>query len=240
MRFYFVCVGIFVGMAFFIGCDRNTVNDEGGHLVAGCISGDCVNGKGEKLYFSNGKAYASYNGDWRDGREEGTGVYCEISHLNGQKILPCAYDGEWKNGLPDGRGVKTIHIEADSSRYGQIVGRFVAGSPIDGTITPPEGRQYRAVWHSPFVACYTGSCKDGYGRFLWIFDSWNPAYPAAQCFDSYEGELLNGRPEGYGRHYRGQNDVVYEGIWKNGLPCTFACGNKREASGYPDKPEKGN
>jgi hypothetical protein len=63
--------------------------------AAGCVSGNCVNGKGI-MALGDG---ARYEGEFKNGKYEGQGI--EIA--DGGK-----YEGEWKNGHKEGLGTHTI------------------------------------------------------------------------------------------------------------------------------------
>ena len=52
-----------------------------------CIEGDCENGRGTYV-FTDG---SSYNGEWKDGFPEGSGI---LKYIDGSKD-----EGEWTHGL---------------------------------------------------------------------------------------------------------------------------------------------
>jgi hypothetical protein len=190
-----------------------------------CVQGNCVDGFGRKLYVVNGSFRSSYNGEWRSGKEDGKGVYCELSLEDGKEILPCTYDGDWRNGLPDGIGTKRITAlnEAGVPQQGLFRGEFHNGYPIKGHLSTPDGEQLVVEWVSPFTVCYHGDCKGGVGKIVWITEDGGPVrgYFEALCFDRYAGELKNGIPEGTGRHYRENGKLIYSGKWRNGYPENF-------------------
>src|SRR6267143_24691 len=73
-------------------------------------SGDCKNGLAQGVgvlqWFKDGKAHSRYEGEYRDGKLNGRGVYTWVS--GGR------YEGELKDNKPNGRGVFTF---ADGDRY---------------------------------------------------------------------------------------------------------------------------
>ena len=60
-------------------------------IETGCVSGDCFNGVGKRVYEDG----SSYEGQWNDGKRSGYGIW---KHKNG------FYEGEWKNDSFNGRG----------------------------------------------------------------------------------------------------------------------------------------
>jgi len=93
----------------------------------GCISGDCINGKGTYVY-DNGEKYV---GQWKDEGFHGQGTY---TLPNGGK-----YVGEWKNDKKSGQGTFTFasgnkHVGEykDDLRNGQGTSTYASGDKYVG------------------------------------------------------------------------------------------------------------
>lgn len=94
------------------------------YASAGCIEGDCFNGRGTYVWDSGNR----YEGDWQAGRRTGSGTF---TFANGEKYTGQfrdgtfhgtgtyvfkngdVYEGQWVNGKQEGRGV---HTSADGTR----------------------------------------------------------------------------------------------------------------------------
>ena len=100
-------------------------------ITAQCTEGNCIDGKGKKVW-SNGKVYI---GDFKNGLRDGSG----ISELNGYK-----YNGEWKEDLLHGQG-KFI---------------FKSGDVYEGELKDGKyNGQGKYIWKDGSV--YEGEWKDG-------------------------------------------------------------------------------
>ncbi len=158
---------------------------------AGCISGDCRNGKGIYIYPSG----AIYIGEFRNGEIHGVGV-CYYS--DGSK-----YQGEWMHRYPEGKGTKTYpdgRKRTGSWKTGQPVdqvGNLVA-EVINNEESNSDGTEIQS-------GCITGDCLNGQGVF---------AYPNGS---RYDGQFLQGKPEGWGRFHYIDGDT-YIGTFKAGYP----------------------
>jgi hypothetical protein len=122
----------------------------------GCISGDCLNGKGVIVYSAGEK----YEGEFKNGKRHGKGVYTwtqgemkgsryEGEYFEGQRhgkgklVLSTGktYTGEFKNGKYDGKG---IIIWTDGDLKGcKYDGDFKEDERTgDGTFYYADGRKY--------------------------------------------------------------------------------------------------
>lgn len=63
---------------------------------AGCLSGDCINGKGKAIYYETNNNSYTYEGNFVNGKWEGDGLL----------IIPdnATYKGTFKNGEVTGKG----------------------------------------------------------------------------------------------------------------------------------------
>lgn len=114
-------------------------------------SGSCQNqiaqGRGVLQWFKDGHANGRYEGEFRDGKENGRGVFTAANDDR--------YDGEWREGKQKGRGV---WMGADGDRYdgewrdGRKNGR--------GVYTKANGNRYEGEFSD-------GKAK-GRGAFTWL------------------------------------------------------------------------
>ena len=85
---------------------------------AGCIQGNCEDGFGEFAYAGD-LAGAHYEGDWKDGKRHGKGVFesadgdryqgawrGDVRHGRGTYTHPAGftYKGLWQSDMPHGKG----------------------------------------------------------------------------------------------------------------------------------------
>ena len=98
-------------------------------LYSQCITGDCINGSGTKVYPSGSK----YTGQFKDGKEHGRGTFY---FFNGTR-----YEGEFENGNFHGKGTVNYATGAESQ------GTFSNGtltSPLE-KIEPKETPEYTDI-----------------------------------------------------------------------------------------------
>lgn len=156
----------------------------------GCVSGDCMNGKGIYIHQSG----AIYVGDFTDGEIHGNGV---CFYEDGTK-----YQGEWRHRFPEGKGTKSY----PDGR--QISGQWKKGQPLDdmGRLVASyfQRDDYEETVDVQF-GCIRGNCENGEGTY---------AYPDGS---KYEGFFVNGKPGSRGVFYYPNGDR-YEGGFRNGLP----------------------
>jgi hypothetical protein len=95
-----------------------------GELMAECVSGNCTDGTGTKIYPSGSK----YRGEFRNGKEHGQGT---LYFFNGS-----SYEGEFRNGQFHGKG------KIQYSNGNEYSGEFLDGKMTgEGEFFPPEKRE---------------------------------------------------------------------------------------------------
>ncbi|MEL7020089.1 MAG: hypothetical protein AAGK47_00645, partial [Bacteroidota bacterium] len=158
-------------------------------LLAQCVQGDCINGRGIYNYPSG----AHYNGDFRNGEIHGVGV-CYYSDGSN-------YRGNWKNRYPDGHGIKTY---ADGSKY---KGLWKKGFPVDerGNVLDELVAKNGGLGTQIDVqtGCLQGDCKTGVGVYAYADGS------------KYEGAFEEGKIQGNGT-FTFPNGDKYIGQFKAG------------------------
>ncbi|MFN8254810.1 MAG: caspase family protein [Bacteroidales bacterium] len=159
----------------------------------GCLSGDCVNGKGIYV-FDNGEKYI---GEIKNSKREGKGTY----FFNSGEW----YKGEWKNNQRNGEGTNYF---ADGEKYtgnwkNDQRNGYGTHTYVDGTVKTGmwEMGRYVGTGNNNY-GCISGNCENGYGVFRW------------QDGEKYVGNFKNKLRHGYGSNYWADGRI-YEGTWVN-------------------------
>jgi hypothetical protein len=111
-------------------------------LKTGCISGNCINGRGTFTWADGDQ----YSGEWKDDKKHGQGTY---NYANGEQ-----YSGEWKDGNRHGKG-----------RYKYSSGMIYRGFWKDG-IRDGKGTYTSADKASRWSAVYENGEDYCQGTFL--------------------------------------------------------------------------
>ena len=163
-----------------------------------CISGDCMNGFGEKKWKSS-----NYTGEFKEGRMHGVGTFTWVDGGN--------YSGDFREGFFDGEGVRNYKSGA---RY---KGTFKYDSPHGtGLMTYKDGSSYDGQWqfgykhglgfynllnNHTYKGEYKFGNKEGSGVLTW------------EKGDIYQGSFKNGNRDGYGV-YTWPSGTSHAGFWK--------------------------
>ena len=178
----------------------------------GCISGDCLNGKGYYMFATG----AVYIGEFLNGEIHGYGT---CYYPNGT-----IYKGYWAHRFPDGQGTKTYE---DGSKR---IGFWKKGQPVDefGNFVDDQKDIVLMEKEDPTIqtGCLLGNCMNGNGTYAYVdgsryegqFLNEKPHHQGVFSYasgDRYEGELAEGLPHGLGKmvHHNGE---VSEGLWQEG------------------------
>ena len=188
-------------------------------LKTGCIKGNCVNGKGTKIWPNGDK----YNGDWKNQKPHGLGTFIWV---NGTK-----YIGDWEFGIQNGQGTVTW---ANGDKY--IGGRKNGVADGQGTFIYANGTKQSGEWKNgnfierdssgKAIGCVEGNCDNGKGTGVWekgfkYVGEWKMqnmhgfgigTWPNG---DRYEGDWVNGQRTGQGKYFYSGGGGVYTGEWKN-------------------------
>lgn len=168
----------------------------------GCISGNCVNGRGVYVYSNK----SVYTGWFRNGKINGEGI---CHYANGS-----SYEGEWKDGKPHGYGTMTM------ANGQECYGRWEEGRSLQGCRT-----QEKAVATIRY-GCQLGNCNNGNGHMIYIdlseyegsFRNGKPHGKGVMIYNNderYVGAFKNGRRHGEGVLYRPGKQPL-EGQWFDG------------------------
>ncbi len=183
----------------------------------GCISGDCQDGFGTKIYDDGGKYEGNfvagiregegtyewtdggrYSGNWKGGNIDGNGI---MYYSSGEK-----YDGEWKDHKINGYGT-----------YYYVDGTSKTGMWEDGKYVGSGKNQY---------GCISGDCNDGYGVYTWqsgekYVGNWKNNKRNGQGTNTWadgwihEGEWKDDKRHGYGVQTSPEGEIK-KGFWENG------------------------
>ena len=158
----------------------------------GLYEGIIIDGKREQdgiMFYKNG---AKYEGEWKDDKKNGKGVFTSAHYYNCRKNVGMKYEGEFRDDKFEGYGI-TTYTNGDkyegewknSKQYGK------------GTVTYFDGTKYSGEW------------KDGKFEGIGIFYLKNG--------EKYEGRFVNNKYNGYGKYYY-INGNYLEGIFRNDHP----------------------
>lgn len=173
-------------------------NDDGTDIQSGCITGNCINGKGTFAYPDGSK----YEGEFANKKVHGWGTW---DYPNGDKFV-----GSFQKGLEDGQG-------ALYKKNGTVqVGQWIAGEYI--------GQSKSGILK---VGCVDGNCQQGIGTYVYdegvatYSGSFNNALPDGNgtCEYSngerYEGQWSRGAFNGVGTLFFNDGTTA-SGMWLNG------------------------
>ncbi len=166
--------------------------------LTGCLSGNCNEGFGIKIYDGGGR----YEGNFTGGLRNGQGTYY---WKEGEK-----YTGEWTSGLLTGIG--TYYYANGTSKFG-----YWENSEYKGTSRPGQTLS---------TGCISGNCNDGYGVF--VFDNGDRyegsfknnnqngfgTYTWASG-NTYAGNWIDGKQNGQGKKTF-TDGYIQDGYWKDG------------------------
>ena len=175
-----------------------------------------------QLPLVNFKDGSTYEGEWRDGKMHGRGIY---SWPNGD-----VFEGDWRNGKMHGRGIHTWPGE-DSTRTGEFYARAFHKL---GTKAHEAGQRDRAVqnFQEALRSNPTPDFRDKVQNDLDVLLSQcppaSPSPPSDTAVPStadppiptlnegrYEGDFRDGKKHGRGIH-TWPNADRFEGNWRNG------------------------
>lgn len=183
----------------------------------GCVSGDCVNGKGTYI-LDNGEKYVGF---MKKGSREGKGTYYFNS---GER-----YTGEWKNNMRNGQGTNYF---ADGEKYegnwkNDKRNGYGTHTYLDGTVKTGmwEMGRYVGTGNNNY-GCISGDCENGYGVYRWPdgekyvgtfknklrYGKGTNYWPDGR---TYVGVWFNDKMHGYGKETKGET-VLNEGFWDAG------------------------
>ena len=144
--------------------------------------------KGTMTYINGAK----YEGQWRNDKKNGKGIFTSSHYYNCKNSIGMKYEGEFREDKFEGYGV-TNYTNGD--RYeGEWKNNKQYGK---GVVTYFDGSKYDGEW------------KNGKFEGIGIFYLKNG--------EKYEGRFHNNKYNGYGKYYYNNGDYL-EGIFKNDYP----------------------
>lgn len=184
-----------------------TLDGSAAKFKPGCISGNCFEGNGIKLY-PDGMIYL---GDFKNGGRNGFGkVY------NPDKTI---YEGRWVNDKMDGsgifvddQGVKKTGVWKDNV--------YASAGNNPGSVPPATG-----VKNVRQTGCVTGDCINGYGTYVYADGS--------RYIGPFKDSLSHG--QGTAIYQKGGVTTRYEGMFERGRVQgrgTYTYADGRKAMGY--------
>lgn len=160
----------------------------------GTYEGEWVDGVAEgqgTIKWDNGD---HYEGEWKDGMRNGQGTYTSV---DGDGFV---YEGEFKNNERSGSG--TMTWETEDGEIGTYEGEFKNNELSgNGVVTWTKDGEVTCSYEGEFADDWI----NGYGIYTWN----------GQGFQTYEGEVENGKMNGQGTLTYADGSV-YEGEFVNG------------------------
>ena len=157
----------------------------------GRYEGIIINNKREIkgiMYYKNG---SKYEGQWKNDKKHGRGVFISQNY-NNPKLIGIKYEGEFNNDKIEGYGV----------------GKYTSGDKYEGEWK--NNKQYgRGVLIYKEGGKYIGEWKNGKLNGNGIYYLKNG--------ERFEGNFIDDKYNGYGKYYYNDGEFL-EGIFKNDLP----------------------
>ncbi|MCB0598157.1 MAG: caspase family protein [Lewinellaceae bacterium] len=181
-------------------------------IQAGCLSGECYNGRGAFAYIDGSR----YEGQFRNGKPDGFGVFL---YPNGDR-----YTGNLQNGVPHGRG------ELRRANGQLTLGQWLDGEYLGAQARPEKGCIYGNCQdgHGTYIF------KDG-NKYIGFFRNGLPHGRGTVFYtngERYEGEMGNAQFNGYGTLFMKDGSAV-SGHWKDGAYAGAEKPLKSSAPSYP-------
>ena len=170
----------------------------------GTYKGFIFNGKREKngtMFFDNG---AKYEGQWKNDKKHGKGVFTSSHYFDCKNFVGMKYEGEFKDDKFDGFGITTY---TNGDKYeGEWKNNKQYGK---GVVTYFNGEKYDGEW------------VDGFFEGIGIFYLKNG--------ERFEGRFKDNKYNGYGKYFY-LNGEWLEGIFKNDHPSGNCLLHKKDGN----------
>ena len=141
------------------------------------------------MFYSNG---AKYDGQWRNDKKNGKGIFTSSHYYNCKNKVGMKYEGDFKDDKFDGYGITTY---TNGDKYeGEWKNNKQYGK---GTVSYLDGSKYDGEW------------VNGHFEGLGVFYLKNG--------EKYEGRFFDNKYNGYGKYYYNNGNYL-EGIFKNDHP----------------------
>ena len=157
----------------------------------GNYEGIIINGKRELRGVMNYKNGGKYEGQWRNDKRHGKGIFISQNY-NNPKLIGIKYEGEFNNDKIEGYGI----------------GKYSSGETYEGEWK--NNKQYgRGILNYVDGGKYVGEWKEGQPNGDGIYYLKNG--------ERFEGKFIDNKYNGYGKYYYNNGDYL-EGIFKDDLP----------------------
>ena len=157
----------------------------------GQYEGIIINGKRELRGIMNYKNGGKYEGQWKNDKRHGKGVFISQNY-NNPNLMGIKYEGEFNNDKIEGYGI----------------GKYSSGDTYEGEWK--NNKQYgRGVLNYVGGGKYVGEWKNGKLNGEGIYYLKNG--------ERFEGKFLDNKYDGYGNYYYNNGEYL-EGIFKDDLP----------------------
>ncbi len=175
-------------------------------LASTCLSGDCENGVGKRVYPEHGNA--TYEGHFKNGQWEGQGTL----------VVPgrSSYTGTFANSVATGVG--TLAFPSGDRYQGSVVAgemhgegvyTFASGETLAGTF------KHGQIWSGQG---YFPISEGIYYRGQFANGAFHGEGEARFADGSYKGSWANGKRHGQGKFSGPDGALQYDGHWENDTP----------------------
>ena len=192
-----------------------------------CVSGNCINGYGEYIYWVDGMVdggESTYSGYFKDGKFNGKGeIVCDLGRFEGD-AADYYIIGNWKDGKLHGDAI--TYNRSQSYECGDVPHEIDNGDTLRASSFESTYSTLLQETIIKYSGQYEEGLLNGFG-FMSInsfrYSSYDPDKSGIAYFDEryeesyseiYIGQWDEGLMNGFGRYFY-KNGDIYEGDWIN-------------------------